>query len=83
MESLIEVRDLKVFRGDKTVLDVPRLEVNAGEVLAVIGPNGAGKSTLLLALGRLLQPDARLDSSIRRSTIRARSRAASCPDNRV
>ena len=44
--------------GGKTVLDVPRLEVNAGEVLAVIGPNGAGKSTLLLALGRLLQPDA-------------------------
>jgi len=37
---------------------VERLEVQAGEVLAVIGPNGAGKSTLLLAMARLLQPAA-------------------------
>jgi len=57
-EPFIEVKDLKVQRGGKTVLDVARLEVKAGEVLAVIGPNGAGKSTLLLALSRLLQPPA-------------------------
>jgi molybdopterin-binding protein len=57
-EAFIEVKDVKVQRGGKVVLDVPRLEIRAGEVLAVIGPNGAGKSTLLLALARLLQPPA-------------------------
>jgi len=39
-------------------LDVPALDVHAGEVLAVIGPNGGGKSTLLRVLALLERPDA-------------------------
>ena len=56
---LIEVCDLAVQRrrGDQT-LEVSRLAVAAGEVLALIGPNGAGKSTLLHALGSLIRPSA-------------------------
>ncbi|WP_227999309.1 sulfate/molybdate ABC transporter ATP-binding protein [Nocardia australiensis] len=37
-------------------LDV-RIEVAAGEVLAVLGPNGAGKSTMLEIVAGLLRPD--------------------------
>lgn len=51
---VLAVRDLAVRRGVRTVLEVPTLAVEDGEVLAVVGPNGAGKSTLLQALALLL-----------------------------
>jgi tungstate transport system ATP-binding protein len=55
-KTILEIQDLMIQRGERTVLTVDRLQVTEGEVLAVIGPNGAGKSTLLLALARLLRP---------------------------
>ena len=55
--NLLEISNLTVHRAGRTVLEIPALEIRAGEVLAVIGPNGAGKSTLLLALAYLLKPD--------------------------
>ncbi len=54
MDPLLEVNDLVVTREGKTILTVPHLAIEEGEVLAIIGPNGAGKSTLLLAVSRLL-----------------------------
>lgn len=54
--TLIEVRGLLVRRGGRDVLEVDKLELCRGEILAVIGPNGAGKSTLLLTLANLLRP---------------------------
>ncbi|MGH7834149.1 MAG: ABC transporter ATP-binding protein [Candidatus Binatia bacterium] len=55
-EALLSLRDIRVRYDDATVLQVPSLDVCAGEVLAVIGPNGAGKSTLLRIMGLLQQP---------------------------
>lgn len=52
--SILEVMDLLVRRGGVTVLDIPDLALQSGEVLSLIGPNGAGKSSLLLALARLI-----------------------------
>ena len=54
----LSVRGLVVRRGGRTIVDVPALDVAAGEVLAIIGPNGAGKSTLLLHLAMLERPTA-------------------------
>ena len=52
--AILEIHDVAVQRGARTVLAIDRLQVDEGEVLAVIGPNGAGKSTLFLALARLI-----------------------------
>lgn len=50
----LELRDVRVRRAGRDVLDVPALHLADGETLAVLGPNGAGKSTLLLAAALLL-----------------------------
>lgn len=50
-ESVIEIRNLNVKLGGRSLLDVPALTLWAGERVALIGPNGAGKSSLLKVLG--------------------------------
>ncbi len=56
MAAKLELRDIVVRRGQTTTLTVERLNVEAGQVLAVLGPNGAGKTTLLQVAGLLLRP---------------------------
>jgi tungstate transport system ATP-binding protein len=54
-ESLLALRDIQVVYGNKSALQVTRLDIQSREVLALLGPNGAGKTTLLKVMG-LLQP---------------------------
>jgi tungstate transport system ATP-binding protein len=53
--TLLTVQNLNVKRGGCTVLEVPSLCVEKGEILSLIGPNGSGKTTLLLSLALLLK----------------------------
>jgi zinc/manganese transport system ATP-binding protein len=48
--SVVELRDVAVRLGGRTVFSKVDLDVGAGEFLAVLGPNGAGKSTLMRAI---------------------------------
>jgi ribose transport system ATP-binding protein len=43
--------------GSVRVLDIPELEIYAGEVTSVVGENGAGKSTLIGTLSGSVYPD--------------------------
>jgi NitT/TauT family transport system ATP-binding protein len=54
---MLEIRDVTVAFGDKTVLQDCGFSLGAGEHLALMGPSGCGKTTLLrIALG-LQMPD--------------------------
>jgi ABC-2 type transport system ATP-binding protein len=49
-ESVVEVRDLRVRRGGRTVLPGISLTVRAGAVTGLLGPSGSGKTTLMRAI---------------------------------
>ncbi|HJC22370.1 MAG TPA: ATP-binding cassette domain-containing protein [Candidatus Eisenbergiella merdavium] len=54
-ETGLEVTDLAFRRKGRPVLEVKRLKIPKGAVVAVIGENGAGKSTFCLCLSGLLK----------------------------
>ncbi|MDI6101009.1 ABC transporter ATP-binding protein [Actinoplanes sp. NEAU-A12] len=50
METAIEVRDLVVKRGRRTVLDGFSCVIPRGSVTGLLGPSGSGKTTLMRAI---------------------------------
>jgi molybdopterin-binding protein len=56
-ETLAAERLVRSY-GGRRVVDVDRLAVSPGEVLAILGPNGADKSTLFRLMILLERPDA-------------------------
>lgn len=77
--SLYQLRDIQHCYGKRMVLDLPALDIERGEVLALVGPSGSGKSTLLRLLQFLETPtrgtiifdnvrlDGQVDLALRRS----------------
>ena len=53
--SLLEIRDLRVSFGSRTVADIPVLDVGVGQIVGVVGESGSGKSTTAWALLGLAQ----------------------------
>ena len=76
----IRIRDCRVLRDDRVVLDVQALDIPDALTTALIGPNGSGKSTLLRALQLLIElekGDLLLDgASMHRDPIATRRRMA-------
>jgi iron complex transport system ATP-binding protein len=55
-EYVLELRDVSVRRGDRTILGPLTFAIKPGERWVVLGPNGAGKSTLLQILATRIFP---------------------------
>lgn len=47
---MIKIENLKKCYGERTVLEIPELSINNGEIVAFAGANGSGKTTLLSIL---------------------------------
>ncbi|SOE02233.1 anchored repeat-type ABC transporter ATP-binding subunit [Blastococcus haudaquaticus] len=56
--TVLQVEDVSVALGGRTVLRDVDLSVEAGEFVGLIGPNGAGKTTLLRTVLALVRPSA-------------------------
>jgi iron complex transport system ATP-binding protein len=58
MGSILEVNNLRVVRGNTTILDGVSWRVGRGEHWVILGANGSGKTSLLKALTGYLSPTA-------------------------
>ena len=56
MRSLLEVKSLNTYYGERHILRDVDLNVKFGEMVCLIGRNGVGKTTLLKSLIGLLKP---------------------------
>ena len=54
---LYELQNLKKEFGNRTVLDIASLVLDARKVYALIGPNGAGKTTLFRLILDLIKDE--------------------------
>lgn len=54
--SLLEVENVSVRYGAKTVLSHVSLRVERGEIVTIVGPNGSGKTSLLRAIIGAVKP---------------------------
>lgn len=63
--ALLHLENVRVMRGDKTVLDDFTLRVDSNERVAILGPNGCGKSTLIKTITRECYPFVREGSSMK------------------
>ncbi|USG66331.1 phosphate ABC transporter ATP-binding protein PstB [Brevibacillus ruminantium] len=65
-DTIMEVRDVSVYYGEKRAVTNINMDIERHSVTAFIGPSGCGKSTLLRSMNRMndLVPSCRVTGSI-------------------
>jgi iron complex transport system ATP-binding protein len=63
--ALLDLQNIRVMRGDKTVLNDFTLRVDSNQRVVILGPNGCGKSTLIKTITRECYPVIREASSMK------------------
>ena len=54
---IVKIKNLKKVYAERTVVNIPQLQINEGETIGLVGNNGAGKTTLFRMLLDLIRPD--------------------------
>ncbi len=49
-ETIIDIKDAKIYQGDNLILEDVTLQINKGEFVYLVGKTGTGKSSLLKTL---------------------------------
>jgi iron complex transport system ATP-binding protein len=62
--ALLDLQNISVMRGEKTVLEDFSLVIRGDEHVAILGPNGCGKSTLIKTITRECYPVVQEGSSM-------------------
>lgn len=57
-DTILRVRDLRLHRGARRILDGVQFDVSRGDLVAIMGPSGSGKTTILRAIAGLEPFDA-------------------------
>ncbi|MDA8096515.1 MAG: metal ABC transporter ATP-binding protein [Desulforudis sp.] len=73
-QPAVEVTDLTVQLGNKSVLDNVCFTVKEGSFTSIIGPNGAGKTTLVRVLLGLVRPGRGIVHLFGKTPLRSRNR---------
>src|ERR1700675_850004 len=55
-DQFLDLRSVKVARGERIVLHDINLSIRTGEHVAILGPNGCGKSTLIFTMTCQIYP---------------------------
>jgi ABC-2 type transport system ATP-binding protein len=54
--AVLDVHELSVAYGERTVVDNVSFQIHRGEIFGLLGPNGAGKTSTLSAIEGLVKP---------------------------
>lgn len=56
METMIDIKDLRVAYDETIIIDSLNVAIPKGKLTMIIGTNGCGKSTLLKSIARIIHP---------------------------
>jgi zinc/manganese transport system ATP-binding protein len=82
-EPVIELKNVRIQLGGRTILEDINMTVSEGELIAILGPNGSGKTTLLKLLLGLVKSSAGVVRVLGKPPRRGNESIGYAPQHRV